>query len=105
MAMPQRCWRWIKVENVTSRLFVLAVSLLLAGCAVDSPLVIVPPTDTPSNTTPRTSELTMPPPGLPNGVAAGDVTQESMVLWARAAETGTVPLWSRQPQVSPWASH
>lgn len=35
-------------------------------------------------------ETEVSPSGLPNGVAAGDVTQESVVLWARAAEAGVV---------------
>jgi phosphodiesterase/alkaline phosphatase D-like protein len=39
---------------------------------------------------PSTIHQAVSPPGLSNGVAAGDVTQESVVLWARAAATGVV---------------
>ncbi|MCC6455939.1 MAG: alkaline phosphatase D family protein [Caldilineaceae bacterium] len=59
----------------------VAACLSIAGCVLltppEAPPVAVPAPD-------------LPPPGLPNGVAAGDVTQESAVLWARAADPGVV---------------
>ena len=57
----------------------VATLLLIAGCAVRS---------LPAGQ--ATSPAELPPAGLPNGVAAGDVTQESVVLWARAASAGVV---------------
>src|SRR5215212_3072471 len=61
------------------RVTAVVILLLLAGCA----LQLLPPASS-------TNPLELPPAGLPNGVAAGDVTQSSVVLWARAAETGIV---------------
>ncbi len=58
----------------------LLLSLAMVGCVLRS-LPPMPPEPSIDNT---------PPPGLPNGVAAGDVTQEQVVLWARAAQTGVV---------------
>jgi phosphodiesterase/alkaline phosphatase D-like protein len=58
---------------------VVAISFTLTACVVRS----LPQVSS-------TLSTAVPPPGLPNGVAAGDVTQESVVLWARAAETGIV---------------
>ncbi len=57
----------------------VVICMLVAACAGISP---------PERVTPISPDL--PPPGLPNGVAAGDVTQESVVLWARAATPGTI---------------
>jgi phosphodiesterase/alkaline phosphatase D-like protein len=36
------------------------------------------------------SQATLPPPALPNGVAAGDVSATSVVLWARTSNTETL---------------
>lgn len=57
----------------------VGVWMLLAGC-----VALVTP-EVPSPSPPG-----LPPDGLPNGVAAGDVTQESVVLWARAATPGVI---------------
>jgi phosphodiesterase/alkaline phosphatase D-like protein len=53
--------------------------LLAAGCAAGPLLPAANP-----------AQPELPPPGLPNGVAAGDVTQASVVLWTRAATAGVV---------------
>lgn len=58
---------------------VMLIGLMGTGCALQLPATL-----------PTTLPDTMLPPGLPNGVAAGDVTQDRVVLWARAAETGVV---------------
>ncbi len=56
--------------------------LVVAGCAGGPTALSTRPSDS--------SPPSSPPMGLPNGVAAGDVTQERVVLWARAATTGVV---------------
>ncbi len=69
---PARMTRWLRV------LMLIGLALLGAGCTY-SPLPL-----------PSADDATALPSGLPNGVAAGDVSQESAVLWARAAQTGAV---------------
>src|SRR4051794_25116497 len=66
----------IRIQRAAALVLTL---LLLAGCAV-RPLAPAASAGQPQ----------LPPPGLPNGVAAGDVTQENVVLWARAAAAGVV---------------
>ncbi len=69
---------------MTTRFIAGAIVLwLVAGCAT----FVMPPTPQPAS---NLALDAVSPPGLPNGVAAGDVTQESVVLWARASEPGLV---------------
>lgn len=63
---------------------VVSTCFLLASC-IALPL----PQSATTATAPMTT-LELPPASLPNGVAAGDVTQDSVVLWARAASPGIV---------------
>ena len=43
-----------------------------------------------ANSASQPTETSLPPTGLPNGVAAGDVDHDRAVLWARAGATGTI---------------
>jgi phosphodiesterase/alkaline phosphatase D-like protein len=69
--------KWLRL--VALNFVALMIFGLLAGCVVRTLPPALP-----------ADRAHVPPPGLPNGVAAGDVTQESVVLWARAATSGVV---------------
>lgn len=64
------------MKDVTGRgRWLVMLALWLAGCGFALPAPLSP---------------ALPPASLPNGVAAGDVSQSSAVLWARSTVTGPI---------------
>lgn len=57
--------------------------IIVCGLGIGCAMTLVTPQ-------PVSDPVALLPPSLPNGVASGDVTQDSAVLWARAAQSGVV---------------
>lgn len=68
---------------------IIAVALLVAlATAMCTP--VTPPTPTPAPAETEGAADAAPPLSLPNGIASGDVTSTSVVLWARADAPGVL---------------
>lgn len=69
----------------------LAVSFFLVGCLPPAPAGQDAPPSLPSP----------PPPSLPHGIAAGDISHTSAVLWTRSTATGPVTFTHRLKSTGP----
>ncbi|MEZ4868983.1 MAG: alkaline phosphatase D family protein [Caldilineaceae bacterium] len=70
---------------------VMGIALLTLGlllCVAQAPVFAQDATD--PATTDESNGGALPPATLPNGVASGDVSQHTAVLWARSTATGTI---------------